>query len=116
MEGGHWRKISDILKLILPAYAIQEKEIKIKISGDGRRCGKRRQQVLISFSILNAKELSLSPDHHYSLALWEGTEDYSDFGKRLKELLTELKNFQAEGFSYIGGSCIYFYDQQSIKN
>ena len=95
---GYWRRLRSILLLILPAYNVSG-PLKIKVSGDGRRCGRKRSQVMITFSILNAGSLSVSPNHHYTLALWEGHEDYDAFKEQLGDLLQDLRDAQNTGIS-----------------
>ena len=95
---GYWRRLRSILLLIFPAYNVSG-PLKIKVSGDGRRCGRKRSQVMITFSILNAGSLSVSPDHHYTLALWEGHEDYDAFKEQLGDLLQDLRDAQNTGIS-----------------
>ena len=95
---GYWRRLRTILLLVLPAYNVSG-PLKIKVSGDGRRCGRKRSQVMITFSILNAGSLSVSPNHHYTLALWEGHEDYDAFKEQLGDLLQDLRDAQNTGIS-----------------
>jgi len=94
--SGYWRRLVTILALVLPAYTVQP-PLRLKISGDGRRAGRRRSQVLITFSILNSGSLSVSPNHHYTLALWEGHEDYDAFNEQLGDLLQDLRAAQTSG-------------------
>jgi len=59
---GYWRKLRELLPLIVGASSLPDnKKIKIKISGDGRRAGKRRKQVIITASILSAGDYVKSP-------------------------------------------------------
>jgi len=106
MEGvnGYWRRISTILALVLPSYVLEKDgALKVKISGDGRNCGKRRKQVVLTVSVLSAGSISSSPHHHFTLALWEGTEDYDAFKLLLKDLLKDLEDFQNNGITLDGG-------------
>lgn len=100
LEGvtGYGRSIKSILDMVIPAYRLAEGALKLKISGDGRRCGRRRKQVMMTLSVLSSGKISTSPDHHYTFSLWEGTEDYDVFQKSLRPFIVELEKLQKEGY------------------
>jgi len=99
MKGvsGRQRSPKDLLRLLIPVYQLPNEKVKIKISGDGRRCGKKRNQVMMTLSVVSAGAVSTSPDHHFTLALWEGKEDYDTFSLCLASLLAELREIQEQG-------------------
>ena len=97
VEIGCWRKLSDILPLVVPAYHLTSPKLQVKISGDGRKCGRRRQQVVITASLLSAGDVSCSPHHHYSLAIWQGKEDYEEMKNYLSALIDDLEKLQRLG-------------------
>jgi len=100
---GYYRNPKDMIALILPIYDLPPGQICIKFSGDGRRCGKRRSEVLLTLSVLSAGTISTTPDHHFTLALWEGKEDYEKFKTCLGPLFSLLEELQENGIVLDGG-------------
>lgn len=63
---GYHRKLSEMLPLVASLYDLKGKDIKIKISGDGRKCGRRRDQVVILLDFVCQAALMLTLPSLYS--------------------------------------------------
>ena len=89
-------KLGDSLKdqlerLIEDGVELTE-NVKIKVSGDGTRVGKRLQILNVTYTILNEGKVAMSEKGNYVLAIIKTKDDYSAIRESLKDLREEMMN------------------------
>ena len=68
---GAYRSIRSILNILIPplkyspTFSFFNNILKIKLSGDGHLVGKKQNQVILTFCLLNEGENVLKPDHQH---------------------------------------------------
>ncbi|GBB97836.1 hypothetical protein RclHR1_30860002 [Rhizophagus clarus] len=85
----------DILRQLNQTYQEKKQYLGKKISGDGRNVGQKVKHVMITFTILDYKEVLFFPEYHYTLILYPGSEEYNTLDittRSLKEELWQLKH------------------------
>nr|CAG8645135.1 4962_t:CDS:2 [Entrophospora candida] len=98
-----YRRIQDILKYMIPFFIkenILDSEnpfIKLRISGDGRNVGRNVKHVMVTCSILNNINNLWVPDHHYTVVLYPGVENYLLLQKALAPLIRDLQDINENG-------------------
>jgi len=76
------RKLQYVLGLLIAEGKVKEgQKVTVKLSGDGRPASRAAGHVMLTFSILEEGQDVWKPDHNYTIALFEGREEYD----RLKE-------------------------------
>ncbi|PKY55011.1 hypothetical protein RhiirA4_503110 [Rhizophagus irregularis] len=92
------RSIKEILIFLIPSLVRKnilnssQPIISIRISGDGRNVGRKVKHVMITFAILNHKKVLFSPEYHYTLILYPGSEEYNTLDTTTRLELWQLKN------------------------
>jgi hypothetical protein len=97
------RSIKEILIFLIPNLIKKnilnpaQPIISIRISGDGRNVGRKVKHVMITFAILNCKEFLFSPEYHYTLILYPGSEEYDTLDITTRLLRKELWQLKDQG-------------------
>jgi hypothetical protein len=95
------RSIKEILIYLIPNLVKKnilnplQPIISIRISGDGRNVGRKVKYVMITFAILDHKEIIFFSEYHYTLILYSGSEKYNTLDiitRSLREKLCQLKH------------------------
>ena len=100
-----YRKITDILLFILPdlinRHVINSDNpiINLRISGDGRNVGRKVKHVIITCTILDDIVNLYKADHHYTVILYPGTENYELLQRMIMPLSNELNDLVLNGLS-----------------
>ena len=86
--------------------------LRIKISGDGTRIGKRLQLLNVTYTIINEGNTAMSEKGNYVIAVIKTKDDYEGIRISLSDLRDEMKNltsitcdgrtFEIEYFSWWG--------------
>ncbi|GBC53912.2 hypothetical protein GLOIN_2v1789397 [Rhizophagus irregularis DAOM 181602=DAOM 197198] len=106
-KGGQ-RSIKDILRFIVPSLVerkildLQRPIIYLKISGDSRNVGRKVKHVMVTFAIMDDITNLHRPDHHHTLVLYPGCENYDSLSVALSLLRTELRKLSEIGINIIG--------------
>jgi len=66
--------------------------LKIKVSGDGTRIGKRLQLLNVSYTIINEGTVAASLQANHIIAIVKAKDDYANIRDSLIDLKEELKN------------------------
>ena len=97
------RSIKEILLFLIPNLIKKnildpaQPLISIRISGDGRNVGRKVKHVMLTFAILNCKELLFLPEYHYTLILYPGSEEYDTLDIATRSLRNELWQLKHQG-------------------
>ena len=75
------------------------KEVHIKLSGDGTYIGKRIHCVLFSFTLLEETSTVSSVDGIHPLAVFREPEAYSSLELSLEDIIKEVSVLQDEGIT-----------------
>ena len=98
-----YRNIQKILKYIIPILVSENvldpchPTIHLRISGDGRKVGRKVKHVMICFSILDDKNNHYKPERYYTLILYPGIENYNILQKTLAPLINDLTILKEQG-------------------
>ncbi|RGB32321.1 hypothetical protein C1646_670223 [Rhizophagus diaphanus] len=68
--------------------------INLQISGDGRNVERKVKHVIITVAILDDKNTSHKPDHHYTTIFYPGCEDYNSLSNAMTQFYHELRNLK----------------------
>ena len=69
--------------------------LKIKVSGDGTRIGKRLQLLNVTYTIINEGNIAMSEKVNYVLAVIKTKDDYTDIRGSLSDLRDEMKKLDS---------------------
>ena len=69
--------------------------LKIKVSGDGTRIGKRLQLLNVTYTIINEGKLAMSEKENYVLAVIKTKDDYTGIRDSLSDLRDEMKKLDS---------------------
>lgn len=72
--------------------------IKVRISGDGVRVTRNTNYIIMSFSILQEEEELMSSRGNRTIAIVQGSEDFTTITKSFNEVFQEINDAQEEGF------------------
>jgi len=101
-KGGQ-RSIKDILKYIVPDLIkkhilnLQQPIINLRISGDGRNVGRKVKHVMVTFAILDDINNIHNPNHHHTIVLYPGSEDYKSLDITMISFRDELRELTEKG-------------------
>ncbi|GET00585.1 hypothetical protein GLOIN_2v1478248 [Rhizophagus clarus] len=100
---GSYRNIKDILQYLVPDL-IQKRVlnphhliINLRISGDGRNVGKKIKHVMITVAILDDKNTLHKPNHHYTIVLYPGCENYDSLSHMMAPFCHDLRDLKDHG-------------------
>ncbi|PKY53560.1 hypothetical protein RhiirA4_547717 [Rhizophagus irregularis] len=97
---GGYRNINNILYYLVPNLVQKgilnpdQPIINLRISGDGRNVGRKVKHVIITVAILDDKNNSHKPDHHYTTILYPGCEDYNSLSNAMTQFCHDLRNLK----------------------
>jgi hypothetical protein len=100
-----YRKITDILLFILPdlinRHVVNPDNpiINLRISGDGRNVGRKVKHVIVTCAILDDIVNLYKADHHYTVILYPGNENYELLQRMITPLSNELNDLVLNGLS-----------------
>jgi len=103
VPNGGYHNAKDILKYIIPAFAlngvldVNDPIIHLRISEEGRNVGRRLKQVMITMAILNDIQNIHKPDHHYTTVLFPGIENYELLEVMMMPFIQELDDLKNYG-------------------
>ena len=69
---------------------IASKKVKVKLTGDGTRFGKRLRVVSFGFAIIDEGNLAYSAAGNHCLAIWKDTESYETLKLALRDIIAEV--------------------------
>jgi hypothetical protein len=97
------RRLKDLLNIVLPPIVatlqVGEK-IRLKVSGDGRNCGRKVKHTLITICVMNEGKLVMMPDKQYSVVMYAGPEDIDLLKPALHDFLLDLEDIQEHGWKH----------------
>ncbi|CAG8787827.1 35873_t:CDS:2 [Gigaspora margarita] len=97
LEKGGYRSISKILQFLMPKLVASQilnyetPKIYLRVSGDGRNVGKKKNHVMVTLAILNDKKNIMKPEKHYTISLFSGKESYTSLKIALEPIRNELQ-------------------------
>ncbi len=98
------QKFFNILKRIIPKLNLDNKLIRIKLSGDGTNVSKRIKLINFTFSIIDEGLKARTSKGHYTLGIFEiEKENYENVKKSLDSLLKQievLNELEIDGTTY----------------
>ena len=68
--------------------------IKIKVSGDGTRAGKRLQLLNVTYTIINEEKIAMSEKGNYIVAVIKTKDDYEGIRESLSDLIVGMRNMK----------------------
>ena len=68
--------------------------IKIKVSGDGTRVGKRLQLLNVTYTIINEEKIAMSEKGNYVVAVIKTKDDYEGIRESLSDLIVGMRNMK----------------------
>ncbi|GBC00660.1 hypothetical protein RclHR1_03930010 [Rhizophagus clarus] len=71
--------------------------INLRISGDGHNVGKKIKRVMITVAILDDKNTLHKPNHHYTVVLYSGCENYDSLTHIMAPFCHDLKDLKDHG-------------------
>ncbi|CAJ0904870.1 12295_t:CDS:2, partial [Entrophospora sp. SA101] len=102
--NGVFRSISTLLKVLIPFWKSGEKPVitvgdtlHIKLGGDGRNVGRKKNHVLLTFCLLNEGNEVLKPEHQFSICLYIGKEKYETLATVCKIFDSQITSLKAHG-------------------
>ncbi|RIB11658.1 hypothetical protein C2G38_2202899 [Gigaspora rosea] len=103
LEKGGYRSISKIPQFVIPKLVASqvlnyETPIYLRVSGDGRNVGKKKNHVMVTLAILNNKNNIMKPEKHYTISLFSGKESYASLQIALEPIRNELQDLYKNGF------------------
>ena len=105
-----YRKITDILLFVLPDLInqhilnLEDPVINLRISGDGRNVGRKVKHVIITCTILDDIVNLYKSDHHYTVILYPGTENYELLQRMIAPIANELNDLVLNGLKDSNGN------------
>ena len=97
---GGYQHIQDVLPHLVKVMGLKSGQmLRIKLEGDGRKVGKTKKQVMISFCILDQGKIVLQPENHHVLSITVGGESYPELVDSLSDLFHDLESLQKNGIS-----------------
>ncbi|PKK75694.1 hypothetical protein RhiirC2_773302, partial [Rhizophagus irregularis] len=105
-----YRKITDILLFVLPdlieRHVINQDNpvINLRISGDGRNVGRKVKHVIITCTILDDIVNIYKAEHHYTIILFPGNENYILLQKMITPIAHELNDLVLNGLKDLNGT------------
>ena len=69
--------------------------LKVKVSGDGTRVGKRLQILNVTFTIINERSVAATERGNYILAIVLTKDDYEGIGESLQDLREEMSTLKS---------------------
>lgn len=103
---GAWRSVRDVLQYLIAIPEVKDaikkdgSKIKLRFAADGRRTSKRIGTVMAVFNILCENKATY--EYQYTLALYNGKEDYEELKACLGHTFQEIDELKAEGVSIDG--------------
>lgn len=103
---GARRSIRDVLQYLVAIPEVKDaikkdgSKIKLRFAADGRRTSKRIGTVMAVFNILCENKATY--EYQYTLALYNGKEDYEELKACLGQTFQEIDDLKAEGISIDG--------------
>ena len=73
----------------------ENKNIRVKLTGDGTSISRSTHCVIIAFSIIREGANPNSPGGNHTVAILHATEDYDCLAKPLKEIVDEIKDVKS---------------------
>jgi len=97
---GGYQRIQDLLPHVLKDLKLSPNQsIRIKIEGDGRKVGKAKKQMMMSFCVLDQGRKVLQPTNHHVLSITVGGETYDELVASLHQLFGDLDTLAKTGIS-----------------
>ncbi|CAB4415544.1 unnamed protein product [Rhizophagus irregularis] len=103
-------KITDILLFVLPdlieRHVVNQDNpiINLYISGDGRNVGRKVKHVIITCTILDDIVNIYKAEHHYTIILFPGNENYILLQKMITPIAYELNDLVLNGLKDLNGT------------
>lgn len=103
-------KITDILLFVHPdlieRYVINQDNpvINLRISGDGRNVGRKVKHIIITCTILDDIVNIYKAEHHYTIILFSGNENYILLQKMITPIAHELNDLVLNGLKDLNGT------------
>jgi len=71
------RKLRYVVRLLVKENVLTDQQrILVKLSGDGRPVTRKTGHVMLTFAVMQEGRNVWKPDHNYTIAVYEGKEDY----------------------------------------
>ena len=70
---------------------IASKKIKVKLTGDGTKFGKRLSVISFGFTVIDEGSLAYSAAGNHCLAIWKDTESYDTLKLALRDIIAEVE-------------------------
>ncbi|KXJ22376.1 hypothetical protein AC249_AIPGENE23068 [Exaiptasia diaphana] len=104
---GCYKKIADVLKYILSIKSVadlllkdEKRTIRARFAADGRKNSAKIGSVMSVISLVDENNTNL--DHQYTIALYNGKEDYDELKECLGPIFTEIEVLATEDFNFNG--------------
>jgi len=100
---GGYRNIKNILLYLIPDFVKKgilnprQPIVNLRISGDGRNVGRKVKHVIVTVAILDNKNTLHQPDHHHTIVLYPGREDYDSLSSVMAPFCHDLQDLKNQG-------------------